>query len=45
VEAVGGWELISGISRGDLEPAAEGRTADTQKAETLVAVTWHLQEK
>ena len=32
---------ISAISRGSLEPAAEGRTADTRKADALVAVTRH----
>ena len=32
---------ISAISRGNLEPVAEGRTADTRKADALVAVTCH----
>ena len=32
---------FSAISRGNLEPAAEGRTADTRKADALVAVTRH----
>ena len=33
---------ISAISRGNPEPAAEGRTADTRKADAPVAVTCHL---
>jgi len=33
---------ISAISRGSLEPAAEGRTADSRKADAPVAVTCHL---
>jgi hypothetical protein len=32
---------ISAISRGNLEPAAEGRTADPRKADAPVAVTRH----
>jgi hypothetical protein len=33
---------FSAISRGNLEPAAEGRTADSRKADAPVAVTRHL---
>ncbi len=51
-EAQPGWRVtamgigISGfgysaISRGWLEPAAEGRTADSRKADALAAVTRH----
>ena len=32
---------ISAISRGNLEPAAEARMADSRKADALVAVTCH----
>ena len=32
---------FSAISRGWLEPAAEGRTADSRKADALAAVTRH----
>ncbi|MEY3812386.1 MAG: hypothetical protein RL495_333 [Verrucomicrobiota bacterium] len=35
---------ISAISRGNLEPAAEARMADSRKADALVAVTCHLNE-
>ncbi len=33
---------ISAISRGNLEPASEGRKAGFRKADALVAVTRHL---
>jgi hypothetical protein len=33
---------FSAISRGYLEPAAEGRMADSRKADALGAVTRHL---
>jgi len=32
---------LAAISRRNLEPVAEGRTADTRKADALVAVTRH----
>ena len=34
---------FSAISRRNLEPAAEGRTADSRKADAPVAVTLHLE--
>jgi len=35
---------FSAISRGSLEPATEGRTADFRKADAPVAVTRHPKE-